>query len=506
MIKKIKIIILFILTITLGVITFFILKPTAKLKEYENESIKFQYSGHYKFKEKADYWELSSNDSNIIFEMRKLNSVENNASFESLVDNIIYNYQKQNQNTNLISEYSDYKFNNDLSGYRLVFENKTLKINTLMLIVLENLDLLVLTMNANQEEFEFLTDSAELMINSLSFKEKYEYLEVQTKYPTTKDLTLEAKVSNKLELANETKEYSFNQSGYEFKLLIPTNFLPKTINYGGLTFVDENDTTIKYEFNALNFQYDQTKQYYSPYYKELSVIYGYTTYNNKIYYVIKHQYNYFDEWYETIEIHDLISYSESLKITIKTKQHVEDHEIETILKNVSYKYGIKGINNLVDNQIEGTLIRVEEDYNSSNLIGSTILEVNYKLPNKNCKNSQSIFDTFRLFFCDNIDVEYNILNVSSSFNDESLQKFDSYSNYKYKYVETLNINNNLFKHYKETYNYTFASNSKLIEKHYFILTLTKKNQLVVIIESDLDNLNIQDYLNLRVKQYEYKLD
>ena len=46
---------------------------------------------------------------------------------------------------------------------------------------------------------------------------------------------------------------------------------------------------------------------------------------------------------------------------------MNQNSTETILKNVSYKYGIKGINNLVDNQIEGTLIRVEEDYREEKL-------------------------------------------------------------------------------------------------------------------------------------------
>ena len=138
--KKIKIAILILLigTLIFVVLTFF--KTSEEIKKYDNPELSFEYSGRYELEIKDNYLELTEKNSNIIFEIRKLTSVENNASFDSLVDNIIYNYQKQSPTSVLVSEYSDYKFTNGLSGYRIVFENNPENLNTLMLIALDNLN------------------------------------------------------------------------------------------------------------------------------------------------------------------------------------------------------------------------------------------------------------------------------------------------------------------------------------------------------------------------------
>lgn len=502
--KKIKIAILILLigTLIFVVLTFF--KTSEEIKKYDNPELSFEYSGRYELEIKDNYLELTEKNSNIIFEIRKLTSVENNASFDSLVDNIIYNYQKQSPTSVLVSEYSDYKFTNGLSGYRIVFENNPENLNTLMLITLDNLNFTIITLNAYQEEFEFLTDSAELIMNTLTFKKGYEYLTVSTKYPNVQVLTLESKGQEDLEFSSETRRYSRNSSSYKYSVDIPVEFKPTVDSDGMLTVKSSDQTTISYMMSSLDFKYDAERDYDAKYYENYKVLHGYAKYNDEVYYVIKKQYSSYGKWREVVEISDLVDYASTLQITISSYKHISDEQISKILMEIEVEPLTDGKLRVEDNKIISTLTQIEKNYDLPNLIGNNVIQVDYDLENNNCV-TYSDMDSSKMFFCADANIELDILSTSSSFNEESMQKYDGYSNYKYNLISTKNINGNQFKHYKETYTYKSLYSTRDYEHHYFVLRINSKYNFIVTTNTELSEERINDLLDVKITQYKYQI-
>ncbi|MBQ4634290.1 MAG: hypothetical protein IJB71_02970, partial [Bacilli bacterium] len=402
-----------------------------------------------------------------------------------------------------------YKFTNGLVGYRLVFENQTENLNTLMLITLENLNLTLVTLNAYQEEFEFLTDSAELIMNTLTFKKGYEYLTLDIKYPETTELKFESKGQENLIFSEQTKKYSAISNDYKYIVNIPSDYKPTDISNGNLKFISsDSKTNLAFEIRTSYFEYDSEYDWGKGIYDNYQVIYGYAKYNDKIYYVIKKQHSFLDKWTEEVEIANLISYDRYLMATIKSEKHIEDSEIEKFLKNITYEHDLEGQNVVNNNKIEGNLFIVDktDSYSFDSLIGLDVLKVNYSFLNNQCRYSQSDNTAYRTFYCNDSSIEMDIIRNTSTFNMESIQKYEGYSNYKYILLETKKINGNEFKHYKETYTYTTSFYEYETEYHYFTLKLNENYNFLITIKGDLSNLNVDDFLDVEIEKYKYKVD
>ena len=525
--KKLKITLFLILLIILIIIVAFAFrKPELKIKTFKNDLLSFDYVSSYKIVSKDNIIELSNSNSNIYVENRTMDFTEMNFSLGSVVDNIIYEYLKENKNYKLISKYDDYKFN-DKTGYRLIFEDSVNRNKALFLITFKNLNLIMINLNASSDEFELLIDSAELIMNTLKVKSDIEYVSLETVYPEETFDKDEELITGTKEIpfdSTKLESYSFKlgeTNDNEFKIKMPSNYKLNDDSVDHVLF-ESDDVRVLYGIDVSTDvpSYDEEKKVYiSSEYDDLSDDYvefittpygigvlgdyqyhGYKKYGEKIYYVaLKKD----EDKTMTYSIVEPISYKYFVITIIEiTTDYKLSEDIISNFLNYETEYNPKH-SRLEDGYILGTMSKKSDN---------KTINIEYRVPDKYDVESdgydiRTIVDNTRkidatIMITDREDVE-------SSISDEFKKLLESMFNAKINYTCTREKNvikgENEFERYilKFTLNYVYTQYF-ILEK--YVLDLGDSDALAITINypnlsdgyAEFNQNFVDDVLNLKV--------
>lgn len=198
------------------------------MKEINEKKYSLKYDNTWKIKEKEEsYITLKHNSgSEITFEINKLENDYKYLAIEDFIDDLMYSIQLQNENYKLLSS-QDYKLtNNQISSYKLLYENGN---NQIMVVLYKlNDELVMISYEASKDYFDILLDSVNNMINKFNINEEQFDLQSQLKlemsninYLTNDDL------DNKL---TEIKTYEIANNNYQVEYSIPSIFIQNELN------------------------------------------------------------------------------------------------------------------------------------------------------------------------------------------------------------------------------------------------------------------------------------
>lgn len=198
------------------------------IKEINEKKYSLKYDDTWKIKEKEENRiTLKHNSgSEITFEINKLENDYKYLAIEDFIDDLMYSIQLQNENYKLLSS-QDYKLtNNQISSYKLLYENGN---NQIMVVLYKlNDELVMISYEASKDYFDILLDSVNNMINKFNINEEQFDLQSQLKlemsninYLTNDDL------DNKL---TEIKTYEIANNNYQVEYSIPSIFIQNELN------------------------------------------------------------------------------------------------------------------------------------------------------------------------------------------------------------------------------------------------------------------------------------
>ena len=144
----------------------------SKIKTYENENYILKYDRSWKLKEEEkNHLALSHNkNAKLDIEIIDLKDETKYSSIEDLIEEIVYNIEKQNPNYNLISKKETTLSRYDFKGYKLLYENKSSQV---MISIYKKSDKLVMiNYESDNEYFDILLDSVHNIIYNFDTKEK----------------------------------------------------------------------------------------------------------------------------------------------------------------------------------------------------------------------------------------------------------------------------------------------------------------------------------------------
>lgn len=217
-IKKITIMVSILLIISIIVFIYLLLFNKPKIKEYSNNLYSISYDNSWNItKEESNNLTLKHGDNGLIkLSIIELEEEYKYDSIDTLIDEIIYGIGKQNTDYVLIGEESDYLTNDNIYGYKLLYEYKDSQV---MVVIIKQSDkLLAFTYEANIDYFDILLDSALNVLNNIEFnKVNYKY---KSKSENIKTTTLSLKGDTKV---SSLKEYKISNNHYTVKYTIPSN-------------------------------------------------------------------------------------------------------------------------------------------------------------------------------------------------------------------------------------------------------------------------------------------
>lgn len=203
-------------------ILFYSFTENSSIKKINDEAYSFQYDDTWKLKEKKnDSIILKHNSgSKITIQITELSDEYKYSSIDDLIDELIYDIQKQNSNYKLISKKEDKLTKYEFDGYKLLYENDNEQV---MVILYKNSDKLVsIVYEADNEYFDILLDSVHNIVYNLDIKDKKFDLKNNIKLDTSE---IEYSSSDKVDsLLIDSKSFEIARNNYLVVYSLPTNF------------------------------------------------------------------------------------------------------------------------------------------------------------------------------------------------------------------------------------------------------------------------------------------
>lgn len=225
--KKIVLTILITLIIVIvGILIYFIygyFNNKNKIHEISNNNYSFQYDSTWKI-DKNNEMETSlihkKSKSKLEIKISELEDELQYKTIDEIFDSLLYNIQKQNSNYKLIYKEQAKITNQDMDGYKILFETDENQAS--IYIYKQGNRLVTFTYEATYEYFDILLDSVNSIIYSFNLKEmKFDvktYINIETK---EMEYTEQADVST---LLNNTKDCEIASSNYLVQYSIPDIF------------------------------------------------------------------------------------------------------------------------------------------------------------------------------------------------------------------------------------------------------------------------------------------
>ena len=241
LVKKYKIAILIVLGfIIVGIVIIIIFSNFNKqsnLLALNNNYYSMRYDDSWKVSSAEDNLiELSyNNKSNLRINIVDLDNDYSYLTIDDMLDNLLYDIEKQNQDYKLISKVEDKITKNGYEGYKILFEKDQ---NQVMVVVTKKENKLILfTYEARFEYFDILLDSVQNII--------YDFEITEPKFELTSELNLETSAiefndSKEItELLKDTTQYEIANNHYKVLYSIPDNFKSVIVNstWGNFDFI-----------------------------------------------------------------------------------------------------------------------------------------------------------------------------------------------------------------------------------------------------------------------------
>lgn len=224
--KKYKISVIIALSIIIvgifGIILFNLAINKSSIKTYENEYYSFQYDNSWSLKQK-DNSKISLNhgkEAKLNIEIITLENESKYASIEDLIEEIVYNIEKQNSGYKLISKKDATISKYEFKGYKLLLESENSQVMTS--VYKKSDKLIMFNYEADNEYFDILLDSVQSMIFNFTTKEKTFDLSNKIILDTS-DISYSS--DEELDkLIDKQSLYELANSNYYVRYSIPSNF------------------------------------------------------------------------------------------------------------------------------------------------------------------------------------------------------------------------------------------------------------------------------------------
>ena len=241
LLKKYKIAIFIVLGfIIIGILIIIIFLNSNKqsnLHEFNNNYYSITYDDSWKIlSSKDDLIEFNyNNKANIIVNIVNLESNYSYITISDMLDNLLYDIQKENQDYKLISKVEDKITKNGYNGYKILFEKDQ---NQVMVVMVKKENKLILfTYEAPFDYFDILLDSVQNII--------YDFEIIEPKFELASELNLKTTAikfneSNEITaLLNDKLQYEIANNHYKVVYSIPDNFKSSVVNsaWGNFDFI-----------------------------------------------------------------------------------------------------------------------------------------------------------------------------------------------------------------------------------------------------------------------------
>lgn len=230
-IKVYKFAIITALIILLIGMTLFWLLPINKrnlIKEIDETNYYLSYDNSWKVNKKSNNLIVlkHSSGSKLTIQISSLTDEYSYATMNELIDELIYNMQKQNPNYKLLSKTQDKLTKDEFDGYKILYENGKEQV---MVDIYKKGDKLVLIQyEAKNDYFDILLDSVQSIIYSLNIKDEKFDLSNSLKLNITDPNYSKSKELDKT--ITKSKTYEVAHNNYYVKYSIPSNFILRSLD------------------------------------------------------------------------------------------------------------------------------------------------------------------------------------------------------------------------------------------------------------------------------------
>ena len=163
--------ILFLVSIILLVLWIVIFKNGAFDKGFKKEYISFKYDSTWKVNKSSDNSVSLTHDTKSIIDIKvtMLTSNHLNSDIENIKEEVRFDIEKQNVGYNLLKQEKKYFSKEKYEGYKLLYEDGDAQA---LVVVLRNDNYLcVINFTSNNNYFDILLDSFQLILGSIEIKE-----------------------------------------------------------------------------------------------------------------------------------------------------------------------------------------------------------------------------------------------------------------------------------------------------------------------------------------------
>ncbi len=512
-----------IMIVMIGVISIFLIKDI-KVRTYANDYYRFKYDETWKIKTKKESTiDLTNNKSSLHIEIMKLNNEEKYNDLNSMIDNLIYQINKQNKDYNLITKQESKVTKKEIAGYKLLYENKNQQ--ALITIYKDNDKLVIFNYESSDKYFDILLDSVQNIIYNFELKNNNYALNTKRnvktkalKYETNDSLDQEIKEDNDYEIASNNYEVSyslpkiFKLTSFDSKIGTfeyktengRINLTTNVYNYNIYDYVDSQKETNNIYSSFKVYKNDQEN--YSDFKDSLEEI----TLNNYKGYIYKVSYSQKETKTESYIIvlalnknHIFHINLESKNISI-TKKLIESIKIKKAINYASYIkknsqddnliIELKRINNLNDSTCDFVTFKIPDKYIERDLKNNIYAERNFGL-NYDEENEAYQYNI-------KISLTSNYMNLDSQINllNSNINYYKTYGDVKeLTFIKEQMFNNQNFnvyesKYIKRDYLYKDGKDKKdyPVNEKVLINKLESGGYLVIVVDGN--NVEIDDNL------------
>lgn len=247
-----------------------------KIKTYDNKTYSLKYDKSWSLiaKENGKIVLKHGKEAKLNIEIISLKDETTYLSIDDLIDETVYNIEKQNKSYKLISKKETVVSKDEFKGYKLLYENEDHQVQTTLYKKSDKL--IVFNYEADSNYFDILLDSVKNIIYNFNTKEREYVLSNKISVDTNAITYSEDKDLD--ELLDKNSSYEIADNNYYIKYSVPSNFEQSEFNSTNNMFhfndISNKDLTISVSIYRQNiFQYlskDDT----------VNVFYGYKMYQS----------------------------------------------------------------------------------------------------------------------------------------------------------------------------------------------------------------------------------
>ena len=161
---------IFMIAILILIVWIIFFKNRVYTKEYKNDKLSFKYDTTWTInKSESNYIALTNKTNSIVsIKISNLDSKTSNLNIENLADEVRFDIEKQNTSYKLLKEEKKDVSINNYKAYKLLYEDGS---NQSLVVILKNdNELYVVNYISNNDTFDIVLDSFQLILGTLSFK------------------------------------------------------------------------------------------------------------------------------------------------------------------------------------------------------------------------------------------------------------------------------------------------------------------------------------------------